>query len=511
MQQKCWFLGAALLLTALLSGCAVSIVPQQDLTPYFAQPEVEEYTVAFKVTYPETLPQRDSLATIEQKLLNSPGTAAPYIIEIYHQTYISTEQLTLRVWSAGDAIHQEVITGRLTGSSSGRPAAVAEARDEFFTLAAAHFAQQINEQARADYPSYAAVISENSQTALREYLSGNRQSLFYHAALRDLGKMAPAGAEEKAWHSANKARYPGYTVAQEGDLKLWLTGPEGFSFWELKEAMQQGKTPNELLPQALEARAFDLPTVTYNERYGTFDFEEYMRRATYTPVLNQFAWNDNLDNQTNWQNYIHANLSNQYRFEHQFSGIGVSLSERQKQTLRQQGITDHLIAAANLNDDRYGEPFAQWRHERLSPEQYIHSIRIDNNTGHYLSPYTEDDVVSEWVNRAINARIGATIGSTAGAVVGAELGRNLPVPGGQFIGGMLGSAAGQSTGRNAAIQTVGGWDFIREHSDYSFANLRDMAEYLVYHFSDRDDFMDVISAASAVYPGLNREVNAIVL
>ena len=493
-----------------LSGCATKFAVQQDLMVYTPNIDAEEYPVAFDVNYSNPFPGQESLAIIERKLLSSPDVHSPYVIELQYRQFIKNYWIDMRVWSAGEVVLEEAIHARQRGAGIANPELHPEPLTEFYKASADHFAQYINDRVRADYPRYYEALMADSESALRAFLSDNRESLLYYAALSALGHHAPPGDQAMAWHLANKKQYPGYVTAQPNELRLWLTGPADLSFWELQKALSEGGNSEELLAQVLEARAFDLPPVTHNERYGSFDFEAYLGGAIYSPVMDKSTWDDARDYNTNWRDYIHTNLANQYRFQHQFTGIGIQLTEQQRQSLQQRGLSEHLIAAADLGDEGYGEHFAQWRYERLNPEQYIHGLRLDHSSGRYLSPYTEDDVVAEWVNRAINARIGATIGSTAGAVAGAQLGRNIPVPGGQFIGGMIGSAAGQSAGRDAAIQAVGGWGFIQETSDYSFASVRDMAEYLLYHFGDRDDFMDVISAASAVYPGLGREVNAMV-
>jgi len=494
-----------------LPGCAIKFSPEQELIPYMPVSQAEPYPVAFEVGYSNPFPGADSLAAIEQKLPPSEDGVLPYIIELRYGQFIERFRIDMRVWSAGEIINEEVVHARAS-FTSGRPEATAKARAEFYHLAAGHFAQIINGRVRDGYPDYLEAISSRKEDDLRAYLAANRNSLFYHSALSVLGNHAPAGERRTAWHLANKKQYPGYEMAQPDELRLWLSGPEGFSFWEIQQALEAGASQDELLVDVLEARAFSIPEIHPGHRYGPDEFETIVG-AVYSPELIRFIdfWELH-DEQSDlaWQDYGYTNLITQFRYMHQVSGLAMHLSANQAQQLMDAGISEQLILAGNLSDDRYGEVFSNWRYQRLDPADYIASLPIPGTGGNYLSPYTDDEVVAEWVNQAINARMGATVGSTLGAVAGAQLGRNLPVPGGQFIGGMLGSATGQSAGREAAIQSLGGWDFIRATSDYSFTNVRDMAEYLVYQFGDRSDFMDVIAAASALYPALIGEVQRMV-
>ena len=52
------------------------------------------------------------------------------------------------------------------------------------------------------------------------------------------------------------------------------------------------------------------------------------------------------------------------------------------------------------------------------PRQIIPPDPIIGNSGQYMCPYTQDDVVAPWCDKAINASLGSTIGSVAGAYVG---------------------------------------------------------------------------------------------
>lgn len=122
---------------------------------------------------------------------------------------------------------------------------------------------------------------------------------------------------------------------------------------------------------------------------------------------------------------------------------------------------------------------------------------IYGNTGEFMSPYTEDGVVADWVDKAINAKLGAAVGSQVGAYAGRKALENVP-----FFGGMLGQRAGDAAGRAIAIQASGGWDHIRGTSDLSFATLEDMSVYLYAMHSSHPHFDKVLEATYEIYPDM---------
>ena len=122
---------------------------------------------------------------------------------------------------------------------------------------------------------------------------------------------------------------------------------------------------------------------------------------------------------------------------------------------------------------------------------------IDGNSGKYMSPYTSDEVVAEWVDKAINAKAGASVGGIAGRYAGQKAMENVP-----FVGGFLGKSVGESVGRNIALEAVGGESFIRETSDLSFNSVNDLALFLFVEHSHRENFADVLSATQEIYPEL---------
>lgn len=129
---------------------------------------------------------------------------------------------------------------------------------------------------------------------------------------------------------------------------------------------------------------------------------------------------------------------------------------------------------------------------------------IRDNSGRYLSPYTSDGVVAEWVNKAINNKMGSAAGSAVGAVAGKYAAQKAleHVPGGALIGSIFGSKAGKAVGNKMADDVSGGDAYRRQTSDLSFHSLNDMAAWLTEKHGDKANFTEVTKATNAVYPGL---------
>jgi len=114
-----------------------------------------------------------------------------------------------------------------------------------------------------------------------------------------------------------------------------------------------------------------------------------------------------------------------------------------------------------------------------------------------MSPYTSDEVVAEWVDKAISAKMGAAVGGQVGRYAGDKMAENVP-----FFGAFIGKSVGEAAGRRIALQAVGGEAFMRETSDMSFMTINDMARHLHAEHSDRENFAEVLAATQEIYPEL---------
>jgi len=122
---------------------------------------------------------------------------------------------------------------------------------------------------------------------------------------------------------------------------------------------------------------------------------------------------------------------------------------------------------------------------------------IMDNSGEYMCPYTQDDVLAEWTDNAINAKIGAQAGQLAGAYAGQKALEQVPL-----LGGFLGSMAGEEAGRLIAIEAAGGMEVIVESSDTSFDSLEDMSVYMYGKYSTHEHYQEALDAAMTIYPDL---------
>jgi len=135
----------------------------------------------------------------------------------------------------------------------------------------------------------------------------------------------------------------------------------------------------------------------------------------------------------------------------------------------------------------------------LKPEDMVCPQPINGNSGKFMCPFTQDDVMAEWVDKAVSAKLGAAIGKTAGTYAGRKvaekLGSQVPI-----VGGWLGSKAGEAAGRQVAIGLAGGMKHIKETSDLSFNSLEDMSIYLYKKCSSLDHYQEALQATFEIYP-----------
>jgi hypothetical protein len=126
-------------------------------------------------------------------------------------------------------------------------------------------------------------------------------------------------------------------------------------------------------------------------------------------------------------------------------------------------------------------------------------VPIQGNSGQYMSPYTSDGVLAEWVDKAVNAKMGAAIGSAAGAYAGRKALEHVP-----FIGGFLGQKVGNAAGRTIAIKASGGMEYIKATSDLSFHTMNDLAVYMYANYGGTENYQSALEATWELYPELKQ-------
>lgn len=129
------------------------------------------------------------------------------------------------------------------------------------------------------------------------------------------------------------------------------------------------------------------------------------------------------------------------------------------------------------------------------PDQLTAPEPIHDNTGKFMSPYTSDEVLAEWVDNAIKAKAAGSIGGAIGAYAGAKALEQIP-----FVGGFLGEKVGNKIAKEIAIKSAGGMEVIKKTSDLSFDSMNDMSVYLYAKYSSNEHYQSALDAVFSIYP-----------
>jgi hypothetical protein len=130
-----------------------------------------------------------------------------------------------------------------------------------------------------------------------------------------------------------------------------------------------------------------------------------------------------------------------------------------------------------------------------APEQLVPPTPIESNAGKFMCPYTQDEVLTRWVDKAINAEAASKVGGALGATAGSFALRQIPL-----VGGIAGNLVGKEIGRAAAVSAAGGDIYIRQTSDQSFDNVDDLVVWLYVKYSASPTYVSAIKATRGIYP-----------
>lgn len=122
---------------------------------------------------------------------------------------------------------------------------------------------------------------------------------------------------------------------------------------------------------------------------------------------------------------------------------------------------------------------------------------ILDNSGEYLFPYTQDEVLAQWTDKAIAAEGASAVGGAVGAAIGAKALEQIP-----FFGAFLGKKAGEAVAREMVISSAGGMEVIKETSDISFNNINDYCVYAYVKYSSNEHYASAMKAAGSLYSDL---------
>lgn len=127
-----------------------------------------------------------------------------------------------------------------------------------------------------------------------------------------------------------------------------------------------------------------------------------------------------------------------------------------------------------------------------------------DHSGKFCVPYDENGQLTPWAAKALGAQIGAAVGAKVGEKAGSMALSHVP------FGGLLSGAAKKKGKEIGAVVAVGGADFIKQTSPYSFASLEEYAVYLHVTYSGDPDYVKALAAAMAIYPDLEKTYEAAV-
>lgn len=121
---------------------------------------------------------------------------------------------------------------------------------------------------------------------------------------------------------------------------------------------------------------------------------------------------------------------------------------------------------------------------------------IQGNTGKFLVPYKADGSMTEWAGKIVNVAASKIVGEKVGEKATDAVASKIP------FGGLAGGLIKKKSKEVTAVAFLGGPEFIKSHSDLSFANLQDYSVYLHARHSQSAGFQQALAAAMALYPDL---------
>jgi len=121
---------------------------------------------------------------------------------------------------------------------------------------------------------------------------------------------------------------------------------------------------------------------------------------------------------------------------------------------------------------------------------------LTDKSGKYFAPYGADGELTAWGKKALEANVGSLAGEKAGGMAVSAAGSIIP---GAGLLSPFAKKKGKELGAKAA---VGGSDFIKKTSDYSFNSLEDYAVFLHAKFASQPTYRQALASTIAVYPEL---------
>ncbi|HSI08135.1 MAG: hypothetical protein ACAH89_07035 [Rariglobus sp.] len=121
---------------------------------------------------------------------------------------------------------------------------------------------------------------------------------------------------------------------------------------------------------------------------------------------------------------------------------------------------------------------------------------LTDKTGLFFVPYDANGELTPWASKAVEATVGGMAGEKAGGAAVSALGGAIP---GAGLLSPFAKKKGKELGAKAA---VGGPEFIKSSSTYSFNSLNDYSVFLHAKFSGKPTYTKALASAISVYPEL---------
>lgn len=129
---------------------------------------------------------------------------------------------------------------------------------------------------------------------------------------------------------------------------------------------------------------------------------------------------------------------------------------------------------------------------------------IAGNSGKFLLPYKADGQLTDWAAKIANVAASKIVGEKVGEKATEAVASKIP------FGGLAGGLIKKKSKEVTAVAFLGGPEFIKTHSDQSFADLRQYAVYLQARHGGTAGFQQALAAAMALYPDLEGTFEAAV-
>lgn len=119
---------------------------------------------------------------------------------------------------------------------------------------------------------------------------------------------------------------------------------------------------------------------------------------------------------------------------------------------------------------------------------------LEGNGGKFMSPFTSDGVTAEWVTKSMKVKASGEIGGAVGQIAADQLLSNIP------FAGLFAGKATKALARSAALNAIGGEEFLKSTSDQSFNSLEEMAAYMYAFHTSHPEYAQIVAATGAIYP-----------